>query len=353
MNRLTTENWDEAQALADIRAYEASAGILPGKATFEQIVDALVHDLQVRGRKVARAARAARALKAKLAGHRAEVCDYSIWLKYVVDRETEVSRDTIHFELAIARAAYRLARKKGLIANVPEFPPIDKLHVRQGFVDAAQWADLREYLSADFRDAADFAWFCGARQMETLSLTWAEVERDAGVINLHKTKTGKPRVIPYAALPELAEIIERRAAISDRLQHAGVLSRWVFCFEKVGVRRPAGSPLFERTERKSGERGLCKSLRKEWRAAAVAAGRPGLLFHDLRRSAARNLERAGVSRSIAMKLGGWSDAIYSRYAIAAEREIGPALRQLGDYLRQKKWHSSGTRGNTQLNRGDC
>ena len=216
-----TENRRDAQALADFRAYEASAGVLPSTATFEQIVDALVHDAEVRGRRVARLARAARALKAKLAGHRAEACDYAVWLKYAVDRQKEVSRDTVHLELAIAHAAYKLARKRGLVANVPEFPTIDKLHVRQGFVDPAEWARVRSGLSADFGDAAEFAYVCCPRQMELLSLTWPEVERDAGVINLRKTKTGRPRVIPYGVLPELVEIIERRAAVAERLKHDG------------------------------------------------------------------------------------------------------------------------------------
>lgn len=45
------------------------------------------------------------------------------------------------------------------------------------------------------------------------------------------------------------------------------------------------------------------------------------MFHDLRRSAARNFERAGIPRSVARKLGGWSDKIYSRYAIGAESEL--------------------------------
>jgi len=156
-----SENRRDAQALADFRAYEASAGVLPSTATFEQIIDALVHDAEVRGRKVARPARAARALKAKLAGHRAEACDYAVWLKYAVDREKEVSRDTVHLELAIARRAYRLARTKGLVANVPEFPRIGGLHVRQGFIDVAQWARLCDHLGDDaLRDAAEFAFLC-------------------------------------------------------------------------------------------------------------------------------------------------------------------------------------------------
>ena len=81
-----SESRREAEARLRFRAYEASAGVLPSTATFEQIVDALVQDAEVRGRKVARTAFAGRALKAKLAGHRAEACDYAVWLKYAVDR---------------------------------------------------------------------------------------------------------------------------------------------------------------------------------------------------------------------------------------------------------------------------
>ncbi len=43
-----------------------------------------------------------------------------------------------------------------------------------------------------------------------------------------------------------------------------------------------------------------KSLRRARVTACRKAGRPGLLPHDLRRSAVRNLERAGISRSVAI-----------------------------------------------------
>ena len=62
-----------------------------------------------------------------------------------------------------------------------------------------------------------------------------------------------------------------------------------------------------------------KGPRKVWRKAAKAAGLPGLIPHDLRRSCVRNLERAGVPRSTAMALVGHkTQAIYSRYAVTDE-----------------------------------
>lgn len=74
----THGNRRDAEPQLRFRAYRTSTGVLPWTATLEQVVDALVHDTHVRGRKVARLARAARALKLKLAGHRAEACHYAV-----------------------------------------------------------------------------------------------------------------------------------------------------------------------------------------------------------------------------------------------------------------------------------
>ena len=62
-----------------------------------------------------------------------------------------------------------------------------------------------------------------------------------------------------------------------------------------------------------------KSFRRAWQTACKRAGVPGRIPHDFRRTAVRNLERAGVSRSAAMKMVGHkTQSIYSRYAIADE-----------------------------------
>jgi integrase len=339
----TAQSKREAEWWLKQRVFEASAGRLPGTASFEQVLDALVDDARVSGRNVARLAGAARTLKARLAGYRAQDCDYSVWVKYAAERKQEAAADTVHLELAIARRAYRLARTKGLVSSIPEFPKIRDLRVRHGFVDPHQWEQVRVGLRPDFRDAADFAFLSGAREMEILTLTWPDIELEPRVIHLRQTKTGHPRTIHYAQWPELAAVIERRAAEHERLKRDGIITPWVFCFSEAVVIRKrqyhaAGAPLFK----ESGQRGLPAMLRDEWSMACTGVGFPGLLFHDLRRSAARNFERAGIPRSVAMKLGGWSDRIYSRYAIGAESELASAGAMLSEYLRRAGRHSGGT-----------
>lgn len=61
-------------------------------------------------------------------------------------------------------------------------------------------------------------------------------------------------------------------------------------------------------------------------AACKAAKVPGLLFHDLRSSAVRNLEQSGVSQSVATKITGHRTvSVYQRYRIIDEGDIARAL----------------------------
>jgi integrase len=105
--------------------------------------------------------------------------------------------------------------------------------------------------------------------------------------------------------PPLADIIERRWKARTVTQLGGtILADLVF--HRDG--RPVGS------------------FRKAWASACKAAGVAGLLVHDLRRSAVRNFERAGVSQAVAMKITGHKTAsVYRRYRIVDERDLREAL----------------------------
>jgi len=89
-----------------------------------------------------------------------------------------------------------------------------------------------------------------------------------------------------------------------------------------------------------------KMFRGTWKNACKYAGVPELLFHDLRRTGARNLRRAGVAEGVIMKIGGWrTRSVFERYAILKLQESEKRAEQeralAEDGQRRKSQHSGG------------
>ena len=112
-------------------------------------------------------------------------------------------------------------------------------------------------------------------------------------------------MFPFSAWPRLAKLLRlQRERTSALEREQGRLIPWVF--------HRNGKPI--------------RSFHNAWREACKRARVPGRLIHDLRRTAVRNFERAGVSRSAAMKLSGHkTESIYRRYAIVSEADLAEAV----------------------------
>ena len=71
---------------------------------------------------------------------------------------------------------------------------------------------------------------------------------------------------------------------------------------------------------------------KAWRKARIAAGCPGRIPHDFRRTAVRNLVRAGVPERVAMQMTGHKTrAVFERYNIVSPGDLRDAARRLDSY----------------------
>lgn len=183
---------------------------------------------------------------------------------------------------------------------------------------------MRAYLSPDLRPVAEFAYLTGWRKSEVLGLEWPRVDFTAGTVRLEPdtTKNDEGRVFPFAVLPPLADLLRRQREHTTAVERA--TGRIIPC-----VFHRDGRPILD--------------FRGAWERAVIAAGfvrvvrmdeqtevqKPTKLFHDLRRTAVRNLERAGVPRSVAMKLTGHkTEAVYRRYAIVAEADLAEGVKKL-------------------------
>ncbi|HET7225581.1 MAG TPA: site-specific integrase [Candidatus Eisenbacteria bacterium] len=217
---------------------------------------------------------------------------------------------TIRLELAALGRMFTLAVRAGRVSHRPSFPSIDVRNVRTGFFEEGQLRAVIAQLPEHLRPVIEFAYLTGWRKGEVLGLQWRQVDFAAGTVRLEPgtTKNDEGRTFPFAALPALEALLRAQRARTRALEHAGgLVIPWVF--------HRAGKPIL--------------SFHAAWTEACRRAQVPGRLVHDLRRTAVRNLERAGVSRSVAMKLTGHkTESVYRRYAIVSEADLSDGVRKL-------------------------
>jgi integrase len=301
--------------------------------------------------------------------------------KYVDVRQNEgAANATINRELAALKRMFHLGAESTppKVLRIPAFPHLEENNIRTGFLeDGQQYRKLFEYCpELWFRALVECGRTYGWRVSELLNLRVSQIDLAhrvrcsnglelQGVIRLEpgttKNKSGREVVMTPAVYTLL------QACVTGKKPNDAVFTR------------PNGKPVkdFRETWRRSCDAAglgkiLCRECSKQIhgnkcehcasKAAAVTSlhssrdanrdselirkrGRPrklnrarredyryqGLLFHDLRRTAARNLRRKRNGESVVMKIGGWKTAsVFRRYDIVDPSDVADAAASLTD-----------------------
>jgi integrase len=240
--------------------------------------------------------------------------------KYIKARLSEPdppAKATVNRETQLLAQAFRLGVEHQRISAAPKVRKLsEKGNVRQGFFEQGDFERVVEGLPRPLKGYAQFAYYSGWRRGEIQSLLWADVDMLAQTIRLRplnsKEREGRVLKLPVG----LWNIIMNQWALRE--------------FEKgrKGHKTRGISDLvFHRQGQPNGD------IRVSWREACAAAKVEAKLFHDFRRTAVRNMIRAGVPERIAMAISGHkTNSMLYRYAIVREDDTKEALERTQAYL---------------------
>lgn len=286
-----------------------------GRLRFEDAAKDLLTDYQVNGKRshdnVKRTV-VEGALEPWFRGRRMASITTADVRAYVADRQKNgYANSTINRELAALKRMYTLAIQAGKLLQRPHIPMLTERNARKGFFERSQFEAVRAKLPPMYQALVTIAYYTGWRiNSELLPLEWRQIDRDACVIRLEPetTKNREGRTFRYGELTEVAAAIEGLWARHEALQKRDVLTPLVFC-------------------RLKGQRIV--TFWKRWKHACALAGCPGRIPHDFRRTAVRNLNRAGVPETVAMKITGHKTrSVFDRYDITSEEDLADASRKL-------------------------
>ena len=222
-----------------------------------------------------------------------------------------VGNAMVNRSLACLRRMLRLAYKANIIQYVPAIDLLKEPPARRGFVEQKKFDELIALLPTHLRPLITFLYRCGVRVNEARQIEWTQVDLDAGLIWLEEeqTKADTPRVIP---LPSI--LINMLRGVKPKtgkvFSDANLRVEW----EKACDACKLG----KRTKMEPKEEG-----------GFVWYSYKGLLVHDLRRSAVRNLRKAGNDQTVIMKISGHATAeVFRRYNIVATDDVTDAMRKL-------------------------
>jgi integrase len=236
---------------------------------------------------------------------------------YIAKRiEEGAANATINRELAALKRMFNLGIQAQKIHRKPYIPMLKENNVRTGFFEHGEFVAFRGALPDYLQPVATFAYYTGWRKRNILDLKWNQVDLNARTVRLNpgttKNDAGQIVILDGELLETMQQQWERRKVVTIPGQSPTLLCPFVF--------------------HKDGKR--IKDYRDAWNEARTATGLATTkILHDFRRTAVRNMVRAGVHERVAMMISGHKTrSIFDRYNIVSEDDLREAARRQSEYV---------------------
>jgi len=335
----------DARKLLKRRAGEIAVGRFIGpeaeRVTIRELAEDFKNDYRVNGKKsLDKAEQTLKHLLAFFGDYRAHDLGTDLIRKYASIRQQEkASNGTINRELSALRRIFNLGLQAEKIYRKPHIPMLEENNVRTGFLEHGEFIALRDAAPEYFKPVITFAYYTGWRKKEILSLKWNQIDLNARTVRLDpgttKSKEGRLVILDGELLEAIQGQWERRKVAEIPGQSPTLLCPYVF--------HRKGKPMIE--------------IRDVWQQSCVAAGLGqmvevehngkkekkyvGKLLHDFRRTAVRNMVRAGVNERVAMKISGHKTrSVFDRYNIVSEDDLKEAARRTWEHAQSQEKESN-------------
>lgn len=302
--------WQVASRLLKRRLGEAEAGLLPDpkskRVTVADLAESFLQDYRVNAKNIRWAEKCWNHLKPTFGEMRAAYVTTDEINSFIEKRKGQgASNATINRDLACLHRMFVLGMRctPQKVPRVPIFPPrLKEADPRAGFAEDAQYKKLCENCREHWlRAFLACAYSFGFRNAELLGLKVRQVDLLERTIRLDpgttKNKEGRTVKMTDEVYLHLVECVRGKQP-----------DDFVFTWKD-------GSPV--------------KDFRGTWSALTTSAGLPGLLVHDLRRSAVRMMIRRGIPEVVAMRISGHKTRnVFDRYNIVSEADLADAAKRI-------------------------
>lgn len=315
-----TEDRKLAQRIFDKLKGEIAERKHPGmnlnKIMFEDLSKDLINDYKFRERRsLDRAELSIKHLGAYFNGMKVINITSKVIDDYILSRKNDkVSNGTINRELSALKRMFTLGVRQTppRVINPPFVPKLHENGPRQGFFEHKDYIRLQNALPDHMKPVLTIAYFTGMRKSEILNLQWCHT-------NLFEKKITLP--------PEMTKSGEGREIFLAGELYDTILSQW-----KI---RETKYPKCPYVCFRNGHQ--IRNYQTAWHTACKKTGLTGKLLHDNRRTAVRNMIRAGIPDVVAMKISGHKTrSVFDRYNIVSEEDLRSAATKVDEALKVRQ-----------------